>query len=381
MFLQTDAHNLEAAPKSDEPDEEVKDYAIDEFLQSNSDEDSGDVEKTAEEEGGDGGEVEDTAISGDDGDDGDDGDGREEDVDQTPTVVFGALDAYAGYKSSSDSGDAKMSDKRDDEMEVDVDDDDDCSRTSSSEMYHFTAFKFQQRICHRSIQQFEGPCPMLAMMNALLLQGRLRFDLAPGVPVLLSFETMIHNYLGTLLSQNFDFATLGRTLRTMKSGMYVNLRFQDVDMFDANCTAFQLFRAFNLPLFHTFMAPEYQKDSFEERTSNLEAAQRLRHQYEGLYSEKGIKRVYQKMQAGTVAVLFHRSHFWTIYKRSQDNVVYQLVTQANFVKEHVVWMTFNPRRAIFPSPPIFVDADFNASNGIRSNELIQFRSCEFINTL
>ena len=292
-----------------------------------------------------------------------------QDEDKQNSNKFQALSTVY-YDSSSSTEEVKKSDKN--LMEVD-EDEDEPARPDPTIKFKFEVIMFRTRSCHRGIQSFNGPCPVLAIMNTLLLTGRCEFT-PPNLPVELSYSDLMNVHISPHLWLDRITNLVATTLAKIPSGLMVNSKFNDVDSFHDNCAAFQLFRALKIQFFHTLVVPEFKDQDFETVTSDFDVAQQLESDYPKLYSQLGVYTLYQKMKAGLVAVLFHSNHFWTIYKRPEDNIIYQLITHTAMTRKNVIWQTFNPSQEMFLDSPIFVDASFVATNNCRRKALDRFRA-------
>ncbi|KAF2142797.1 uncharacterized protein K452DRAFT_286424 [Aplosporella prunicola CBS 121167] len=245
-------------------------------------------------------------------------------------------------------------------------------------------------------QNANGPCPLLALVNALVLSTRAK-DQSVLVETLRTREQVS---LGLLLDAVFDELMSGRRggaaqelpdvgdlyafLLALHTGMNVNPKFvaqhdTSVPGSPAKPGGFEetremrLYSTFNVPLIHGWMPPSESRAyaAFERSAKTYEDAQNIQfheEELEGKLSTSGLTQqeqdLYEDLQvikeflqrwptqltdfglnttknnlkSGEFAILFRNDHFSTIYKEPQSQRILTLVTDAGYSShEEIVW--------------------------------------------
>ncbi|KAI4678895.1 uncharacterized protein J4E88_006183 [Alternaria novae-zelandiae] len=248
-------------------------------------------------------------------------------------------------------------------------------------------------------QNLNGPCPLLALVNALVLSTPARLDTAL-VETLRTRETVS---LGLLLDAVFDELMSGRRgdaaqalpdvselykfLLALHTGLNVNPMFvPDSNTPDAQSTltsragAFEntqdmkLYRTFNIPLMHGWLpeagsdayaafsrvAASYETSQFvqfqeEELNAKLGAGESLNEDEQQMFTDihaikeflmrwptqltdHGLKVIRDNLQPGQVAILFRNDHFSTLCKNPRNGELVTLVTDQGYsTHDEIVW--------------------------------------------
>jgi hypothetical protein len=248
-------------------------------------------------------------------------------------------------------------------------------------------------------QNLNGPCPLLALVNALVLSTPARLDTAL-VETLRTRETVS---LGLLLDAVFDELMSGRRgdaaqalpdvselykfLLALHTGLNVNPMFvPDSNTPGAQSTltsragAFEntqdmkLYRTFNIPLMHGWLpeagsdayaafsrvAASYETSQFvqfqeEELNAKLGAGESLNEDEQQMFTDihaikeflmrwptqltdHGLKVIRNNLQPGQVAILFRNDHFSTLCKNPRNGELVTLVTDQGYsTHDEIVW--------------------------------------------
>ena len=218
------------------------------------------------------------------------------------------------------------------------------------------------------LQGANGPCPLLAICNILLLRGQLTLPLNSRD---IDFDTLIHHVADILLSDgqqsavNDAMSLLGK----LNEGMDVNIRFTAVDAFEHGKETAVL-DALGIRLFHAwiiseddftvypYLSPLTYNDAVEKvamyeetkaraiETGHFEIPDRERYEIgeiiakwlestSGQITSDGIIGVNSEMKNGELAIFFRNNHFSVIHKRSDR--LYALVTDLGYAKTSVMW--------------------------------------------
>ncbi|ESO97473.1 hypothetical protein LOTGIDRAFT_214327 [Lottia gigantea] len=221
-------------------------------------------------------------------------------------------------------------------------------------------------------QNENGPCPLLAIVNVLLLKGKL--TLASMVQMISSEQLM--TYLGDYIIESKP-KNLTETIQAnyeqnmqdginimckLQTGLDVNVKFTGVDDFEytPECIIFDLLE---IPLYHGWLIDPQdsqcikaigklsynqvvekiisQKSSDNEETAReaLVAEQFLDRTASQL-TYHGLCELGHKVKDGELCVFFRNNHFTTLYKHNKE--LFLLVTDQGFLTEtNVVWETLS----------------------------------------
>ncbi|EMC97507.1 hypothetical protein BAUCODRAFT_68294, partial [Baudoinia panamericana UAMH 10762] len=234
------------------------------------------------------------------------------------------------------------------------------------------------------MQNANGPCPLLALVNALVLSTPQNLDTA----LIETLRTREQVSLGLLLDAVFDELMSGRRgdtaealpdvgelyafLLALHTGMNVNPRFTKAGCFQET-NEMRLYSTFNIPLIHGWTAP---KDTpayaaFERSAQTFEDAQNIQFlepeledklREEGLSGEEqqvlqdiqiiksflttwptqltdyGLECISASLRPGQIAILFRNDHFSTLYKEPKHGALMTLVTDAGYsTHDEIVW--------------------------------------------
>ncbi|GMS95672.1 hypothetical protein PENTCL1PPCAC_17847, partial [Pristionchus entomophagus] len=196
-------------------------------------------------------------------------------------------------------------------------------------------------------QNENGPCPLIAVVNALVLQGRFSFNhsewkvtadrVLGAVAEMILIEKEKRGESNETLDANVEAAI--NTLQHCSKGLDVNIRFGRVDDFEFTESQ-ALFDILELKLFHGWIADEGTLSVIGNRAYNevtifiTEDSNESKLIKEWLDSNRsqltfdGIAMLNDKLKNGGVAILFRNNHFTTITKF--QNILFGLVTDLGF---------------------------------------------------
>ncbi|KAJ5688864.1 hypothetical protein N7462_003256 [Penicillium macrosclerotiorum] len=239
------------------------------------------------------------------------------------------------------------------------------------------------------IQNKNGPCPLLALINALVL----RADPKAQSPIVRSLRTREQISLGLLIEALFeelttclgpdeefpDIEALTQFLTMLHTGMNVNPRLvlESVDSLGKFMQTgdLRLYSTFGVPLVHGWLASwsspvhtamtrtaQYHEDiqllpfkkqeledrvirgdslGFEEdqKMADIQAIQEFVDiENATQLSPFGLTQLTTQLSPGSVSILFRNDHFSTLYKHPQSHQLYSLVTDAGYANHaEVVW--------------------------------------------
>jgi hypothetical protein len=239
------------------------------------------------------------------------------------------------------------------------------------------------------VQNQNGPCPLLALINALVLRADSKVQ--PPIVRALSIREQIS--LGLLIEAMFeelttclgpdeefpDIEALAQFLTMLHTGMNVNprLTLDSTDGFGSfrETSDLRLYSTFGVPLIHGWLASwsspthaamtrtgqyyediqllPFRRQDLEERATRgeyltteeegaMEDIQSIQRFVEienaTQLSPFGLTQLSSKLAPGSVSILFRNDHFSTLYKHPQSNQLYTLVTDAGYASHaEVVW--------------------------------------------
>lgn len=220
------------------------------------------------------------------------------------------------------------------------------------------------------MQNVNGPCPLLALINVLLLSNKIEIGRSKKN---VSFAHLCTQLATVLLqsesSREFDNeeeklnyqANINdaiTVLPKLSSGIDVNVQFKTVDSFEST-QQIAVFDTLHVPLYHGWLPDPQDKQTFDEvegksynqildtiisskGSEDSELVER------GLISEAflertrsqltyyGITRINDTMRHHQLAILFRNNHFLTIYKHQER--LFTLVTDHGYLEQkNIVW--------------------------------------------
>merc|ERR1719233_2632735 len=235
-------------------------------------------------------------------------------------------------------------------------------------IYSVKWVQFNKSMCGIISQSSNGPCPLLAIVNVLLLRGKL--SLPEGCQVI-SAEQLLE-YLADLLislspsNQNSlpDFQhninDAIAIVPKLQTGLDVNVKFTGVTDFEytPECIIFDLL---NIPLYHGWLVdPQLEEtmlavnslsynqlvesiitNRISEDSAKVSAslvAQQFLEESASQLTYHGLCELNTVMKEGQLSVFFRNNHFSTMYKQGAS--LYLLVTDQGFLNNiDVVWET------------------------------------------
>ncbi|KAL7636557.1 UNVERIFIED_CONTAM: hypothetical protein RMT77_013332 [Armadillidium vulgare] len=246
-------------------------------------------------------------------------------------------------------------------------------------------------------QNNNGPCPLLAILNAMILKGKItlprdRQELTGGELVSIvgnavfdvprsSVPSEMHSYL----EQNTQDAV--SILHKLLTGLDVNIKFSGVKDFEFT-SELSIFDVLEVSLYHGWVVePSSEASSivsnlsYNQLTNNIimwrdQATSKNDNDLllKAMICEEficetisqltihGLFELLAALAEGEIAVLFRNNHFSTIYKRNGQ--LYQLLSDQGFLLESAVWETLTDIDATFSE---FVDGNFQPIHQHESN--------------
>ncbi|KAK3202543.1 hypothetical protein GRF29_161g1559871 [Pseudopithomyces chartarum] len=243
-------------------------------------------------------------------------------------------------------------------------------------------------------QNINGPCPLLALVNALVLSTpadmetalietlRTREQVSLGLLLDAVFDELMSGRRGDAAQELPDVSDLYKFLLALHTGLNVNPMFvQDPEATNGTSTKttltarpgvfedtrdMKLYRTFNLPLMHgwlpdpgseayraferiakTYETSQYVQFQEEELNAKLEGGEALSTEEQQMFTDihaikeflstwptqltkYGLKTMRETLQPGQVAILFRNDHFSTLYKDPRTDHLVTLVTDQGY---------------------------------------------------
>jgi hypothetical protein len=217
------------------------------------------------------------------------------------------------------------------------------------------------------MQNDNGPCPVIALANCLLLLGHLQL---PPSTERISFNElveMIGNYLLTIEGNEEHHQNLGDVLAllpTLDKGLDVNIHFTRADAFEFTA-AISMFDCCKILIFHGWVIPPDDSQNYGLIAKKLKSYNGLAdciirgealNTHDEVYDElmcqvavckefisehstqltfAGLDSLKQLLPEDRPSVLFRNNHFLTILKR--DGKLYTMVTDQGYTSSPIVW--------------------------------------------
>lgn len=241
-------------------------------------------------------------------------------------------------------------------------------------IYHLKWIRWNSGKIPIVMQSRNGPCPLIATMNVLLLREKVKF---PDMLEQIS-DNQLLTYLGECIMdyvpadmENDENAVLNleqnihdaiEILPKLKTGLDVNIRFTGITDFEytPECIIFDLLR---IPLYHGWLSDPSLTDvqnvignqSYNQLVDNIitnKASTDPDIMAKVLISEDFLERTASQLthhglmelkcniKDNEIGILFRNNHFLTIFKRESE--IYTLVTDHGYLTEdNIIWETLD----------------------------------------
>ncbi|XP_024151192.1 ubiquitin carboxyl-terminal hydrolase MINDY-2 isoform X1 [Oryzias melastigma] len=241
-------------------------------------------------------------------------------------------------------------------------------RAAGQSIYHIKWIKWREENTPVITQNENGPCPLLAIMNVLMLAGKVKM---PPMMEIITAEQLME-YLGDYIletkpkeiseaqrlnyEQNMSDAMA--VLHKLQTGLDVNVKFTGVRVFEytPECIVFDLL---DIPLYHGWLVDPQMQDIVKavgncsynqlvEKIISCKQSDNSELAGEGIVAEQflsstatqltyhGLCELTSTVQEGELCVFFRNNHFSTMIKHKGQ--LYLLVTDQGFLtEEKVVW--------------------------------------------
>jgi hypothetical protein len=269
--------------------------------------------------------------------------------------------------------------------------------TSTTDLYPLEGGIFQKAPFSYLLQGTNGPCPLLAIANLMILKGQLK--LSSGISEI-TMDALIKKILEYYESLDEgapagNCSKLESKLLPLNRGMNVNINFTSIDGFERT-SELECFDLLKIKLYHAWLVSEDDLGVYpylsllsynqatekvamceEIKSKVLETGQtdldkdRMEILQEGEAIEKwlrdtasqltsdGIIQLNTRMQQGDLAVLFRNNHFSVIHKHADR--LYSLVTDIGFRRSGIMWESLDQ----LDGDAMYLNSDFVPQNVMR----------------
>jgi len=259
-------------------------------------------------------------------------------------------------------------------------------------LYYIKWMKFNDSDCPIITQNENGPCPLIAIMNVLLLRKLLKLEESLEYTTTTNLMKHIGHHLMNRVPKDFkseeeklnyeqNVADAFQVICKLQSGIDVNIGFASVTSYELT-PEIVIFDLLGIKLYHGWLIDPQDESLFKvlgSITYNKAVELALDENNVQSYAVKdflettsnqltyhGLFELTAALQEAEVSVLFRNNHFSTITKR--DGVLYQLVTDQGFVKEDsVVWEAMSS----VSGDTEFVNSFFKKTSHLRSHEPVE----------
>ncbi|XP_075064168.1 ubiquitin carboxyl-terminal hydrolase MINDY-2 isoform X2 [Mixophyes fleayi] len=241
-------------------------------------------------------------------------------------------------------------------------------RFPGQSVYHIKWIRWKEQSTPIVTQNENGPCPLLAIMNVLLLAWKVK--LPPMMEIITAEQLM--EYLGDYvleakpkeiseaqrLNYEQNMSDAMAILHKLQTGLDVNVKFTGVRVFEytPECIVFDIL---NIPLYHGWLVdPEIAEvvtavgncsyNQLVEKIISCKQSENSELVSEGFVAEQflngtatqltyhGLSELTSSLQEGELCVFFRNNHFSTMTK--YKGLLYLLVTDQGFLtEENIVW--------------------------------------------
>ncbi|XP_061883816.1 ubiquitin carboxyl-terminal hydrolase MINDY-2 [Entelurus aequoreus] len=241
-------------------------------------------------------------------------------------------------------------------------------RVAGQSIYHIKWIQWREENTPIITQNENGPCPLLAIMNVLLLAWKVKM---PPMMEIITAEQLME-YLGDYvletkpkeiseaqrLNYEQNMSDAMAVLHKLQTGLDVNVKFTGVRVFEytPECIVFDLL---DIPLFHGWLVDPQMHDNVKavgncsynqlvEKIISCKQSDNSELAGEGIVAEQflsstatqltyhGLCELTSTVQEGELCVFFRNNHFSTMIKYKGQ--LYLLVTDQGFLtEEKIVW--------------------------------------------
>lgn len=239
--------------------------------------------------------------------------------------------------------------------------------------------EFFNRCVRVILQNANGPCPLIAVSNVMILENRLHLPTAVVAAGFIEDSVLIQHVANLIMdSKNEEgsaHAIVHEVIEKLPStlhGIDLNIRFESADLFEFT-PAISFFDVLGVKLYHGWCADpsrieEYQvlsKLSYNEAMTKLVTVEATESEKEkdkgvgdiqvneaalvrfflendgvGQLTFQGLVELLAKVSERSLSVLYRNNHFSTLFK--YNGALYILVTDSGYADHHgVVWETLN----------------------------------------
>ncbi|KAJ1501852.1 hypothetical protein HMI54_002310 [Coelomomyces lativittatus] len=199
-------------------------------------------------------------------------------------------------------------------------------------------------------QNDNGPCPLLAICNFLVLQGNLSLSSPNGQVDADAVCRTLANFVVENVNHPHHLNDILSIIPKLVTGLDLNVKFNGYDQFELTKET-QLFKSLHIPLVHGWLPNPFNAPTFETvhaLSYNEAVMEMVQKPFNSLLiheflrdttlqlTETGFQILSSTMPSG-LYVFFWNNHFHVLYKK-QENELFLLVTDQGYAcQSHIVW--------------------------------------------
>ena len=230
-------------------------------------------------------------------------------------------------------------------------------------IYHVKQIGFEGKKIPIVTQNVNGPCPLISIVNVLLLRGKISL---PNEVEVISAEQLLQHLADCLLNRasnsaendaNFqqNISDAVSILPKLRTGLDVNVKFNAVDAFEFT-PELVIFDLLGIQLFHGWLVDPQLREvhcavgdlsynalverAISGKEPEASIAQHFLAETASQLTVHGLCELNSAVKEGTLSVFFRNNHFSTLFKLNKE--LFLLATDQGFIKESsVVWETLS----------------------------------------
>jgi len=254
--------------------------------------------------------------------------------------------------------------------------------------YQVKWIKFRNKQCAIITQNVNGPCPLLAICNLLLLKNKINLPLNTKIVTYDQMIVFLANFIlengtnnapeGFQLDYEQNISDAMQLFPKLQTGLDVNVQFNSITSFEYTSEMI-IFDLLGISLYHGWIVDQDDVEtatvigncSYNQLVDKIitnKSSSKSEEVTEALIGERflestasqltyyGLSELVTNVKEQELCILFRNNHFITLYKN--QNQLYQLVTDQGFLQEpDVVWMTLSH----IDNDDVFVNHEFKPS--------------------
>eukprot|EP01105_Mastigella_eilhardi_P026389 TRINITY_DN7602_c0_g1_i1.p1 TRINITY_DN7602_c0_g1~~TRINITY_DN7602_c0_g1_i1.p1 ORF type:complete len:433 (+),score=148.42 TRINITY_DN7602_c0_g1_i1:30-1301(+) len=260
---------------------------------------------------------------------------------------------------------------------------------------HVLPGSFEQRT-HLVLQNENGPCPLLALTNALLARGDITLSPKEGISLIVTQQEILNKLSDRMLQVAssaanqeeavMEVSALVPDIAKLNSGLDINVGFNGIEDYEP-VGAVNVFRLCGVRLMHGWVADSAQREVLGGMRYNELISWALAHddaaeasvrehatkarafldETRSQLTQTGLAQLRAGVREGEVVVLFRNNHFATITRR--QGALYSMVTDVGYERErNIVWELLSDVRGARSE---FFNGEFIGNESSKRREVLE----------